>query len=125
MKKASINRELKFAQPALDDLTNIQAWTLEHFGLPAMQRYDALIFLAAEDIRDIPDRLGVTFAHEGNQEELAYHLRFSSKRLPKGNKVAHPRHFIIFSIDENAIDVKRILHDSMDIESQLSDEADE
>ncbi len=119
---ADFQRELQLATPALEDIADIFSWTEDHFGQPAQQRYAALIELASQEILKTPDRLGCKLAFEGAVNSFAYHLRYSSPRLPKASKVAKPRHFLIFNLAPQHLTVLRVLHDSMDIEQQLSEE---
>lgn len=117
-------RELRLSDPALYDIADIFSWTEDQFGQPARQRYAALIELASQEILKTPDRPGSKPAYEHAENTYAYHLRYSSPRLPKASKVAKPRHFLIFSLSPQHLTLLRVLHDSMDIEQQLSEDDD-
>jgi toxin ParE1/3/4 len=118
----NFQRELQITTPALEDLSDIFSWTEDHFGQPARMRYSSLIELASQEILNTPDRLGCKLAYEDAENIYAYHLRYSSSRLPKTSKVAKPRHFLIFTLAPQKLMVLRVLHDSMDIEHILSEE---
>lgn len=43
-----------------------------------------------------------------------YHLASSRKRATARSQVAKPRHFVLFRVKKNVIEVARLLHDAMD-----------
>jgi toxin ParE1/3/4 len=91
------------------------------FGLTANQRHETLIAQALLDIAADPDRLGVRRRDDLRPGLRTYHL-LDSRRPVRGasGAVRHPRHFVLFRISEpDAIDVARILHDSMDLTQHL------
>jgi hypothetical protein len=54
--------------------------------------------------------------------------RFSSTsvmRAPRGMSPKQPRHFIVFTYDDESLTILRVLHDSMDIEERGGGEAEE
>lgn len=107
-----------FTEQALKDLSSIQVWTESHFGQAISLRYDALIENALAQLLESPDRLGV-LQHPGlNSEIHLFHLRFS-RNSEKKRWIQSPRHFIVFRVDHDVLTVLRVLHDSMDIQSQL------
>ena len=49
-----------------------------------------------------------------------YHLRFSRNRV-KGERVKRPRHFLLYRVTGNLVEVARVLHDSRDLERHIPD----
>ena len=109
------------APAAEEDIVEILAWSHEHFGEPARLRYEALLTQAIVDIAENPGRTG-----SKSREELAggartYQLWHSRQRTEKAvGMVAKPRHFLLFRVNtKGEIEIGRVLHDSMDLASNL------
>jgi toxin ParE1/3/4 len=115
---------LRITKPASQDLAAIQLWTRDHFGTEAAHRYGLLIRLASREIAHTPSRIGVQPAYEGAEEFLAYHLRFSARRLAAAQRVTKPRHLLVFKIELDCVVLLRILHDSMDAKSHLDSDSE-
>ena len=49
-----------------------------------------------------------------------YHLRSSGRRAVRTERVAKPRHLIVFSRDAARLTIVRVLDDRMDISTQLA-----
>lgn len=107
-----------FTEKALTDLSSIQTWTEENFGLEISQRYDALIENALAQLLESPSRLGVQQHPALSSEIHLFHLRFS-RNSEKKRLIQLPRHFIVFRVDHDVLTVLRVLHDSMDLQSHL------
>ena len=86
------------------------------FGPTARARYARLIDHALSDLADDPDRAGIRAVTESLS---TYHLRSSGRRLPHPDRVARPRHLIVFRRDGERLTVVRLLDDRMDIPAQL------
>jgi len=71
-------------------------------------------------IRSDPERVGVQ-THLGPKPGLRlYHLRLARLRLPAPNRIARPRHVLVFRSDGEVVDVVRILHDTMDLPRHMN-----
>jgi toxin ParE1/3/4 len=116
--------EVIIAPQARRDIVSILAWTEENFGPQTLKRYAKLIATAIEQIAEDPDLAGSMQGPEIAQNCRTYHLFFSRKSASQaGNRVRHPRHFIVYRVTESDIvEIARVLHDSMDIQSNLPDE---
>ena len=104
----------------------VMNWSLKEFGEQAALRYDALMTQALTDIGDDPERPGVQQRSDLAEGVLVYHLRFSRGRSRSAlGIVRNPRHFVIYRRRRDrttVIDVLRVLHDSRDLASHLSEE---
>ena len=111
---------LQLSTPAQDDITQILAWTQEAFGDVGRTRYENLITTALIDLRNDPDRVGVRQRDDIGAGICTYHLASSRKRVTTAKQVAKPRHFVLFRVSRNVIEVARLLHDGMDLSQHLA-----
>ena len=111
------------APAAEEDIVEILAWSHEHFGEPARLRYEALLTQAIVDIAENPERAGSKSREELADGARTYHLWHSRQRTAKTvGMVAKPRHFLLFRVNaKGEIEIGRVLHDSMDLASNLPD----
>lgn len=111
------------APAAEEDIVEILAWCHEHFGEPARIRYQALLPQAFVDIADNPERVGSKSREELADGACTYHLWHNRQRTEKAvGMVAKPRHFLLFRLNtKGEIEIGRVLHDSMDLASNLPD----
>ena len=107
---------------ALQDVAAIQDWTSAKFGELTSLRYDSLMEAALGDLLAEPTRLGVRHHPAMPQDIFVYNLRFS-RRKPAAAGVEKPRHFFVFRLDEDALTVLRVLHDSMDLAAHVDSPA--
>ena len=109
------------APAAEADLAGILAWSAEAFGDAARRRYAALIVQAIEDLTVDPARVGVETRPEIAAGVQTYHLAQSRNRVaPAAGRVITPRHFVIFRLrSDSAVEIVRVLHDSMDLARHL------
>ena len=100
---------------AKSDLKSILRWSLNTFGSDAAERYKHLLLTAFVEISEDSLILG-SQEFEGMR---LYHLRHSRKRaVIRGFAVKTPRHFILYQeVADGRIEIIRVLHDNMDIES--------
>ena len=109
------------APAAEEDIVKILAWSHEHFGEQTRLRYEALLTQAIVDIAENPDRVGSISREELTAGARTYHLWHSRQRIAKTiGMIGKPRHFLLFRLNaEGEIEVGRVLHDSMDLVSNL------
>jgi toxin ParE1/3/4 len=105
------------------DIIEILAWSYEHFGESASLRYETLLTQAIVDIAENPERAGSISRAELAVGARTYHLWHSRQRTDKTvSVVSKPRHFLLFRLNaEGQIEIGRVLHDSMDLASNLPD----
>lgn len=116
-------RRYVLSPAAEEDIVAIFAWTEEQFGEQATLRYAALLFQAIKDIAEKHDRAGATPRPEIATSGWTYHLLHSRDRVAKSKgRVTRPRHFLLYRVTENAVEIARVLHDSVDFARHLPDE---
>lgn len=96
----------KISKEALNDLERIWLYTIENWSVEQADRYFSLIFNEIEFLAKRPDS-GKDFSH-----------------IRKGYYSSKVKsHFIFYRINkmEETLEVVRILHQSMDIETRLND----
>jgi toxin ParE1/3/4 len=113
--------EVIIAPKARSDIARILDWTEENFGPQTLKRYANLIATAIEQIADNPERTGSSLRPELSEHCRTYHLHFSHKSAGRaGDRISQPRHFLLYRVTEsNKVEIGRVLHDSMDLWSNL------
>jgi toxin ParE1/3/4 len=108
---------------ALRDIEDILSHTFEVHGDAAVLRYEALLVRAIADVAAAPDRAGVHARKEIAAAARTYHLANSRQNVDREiGRVRRPRHFILFRLrDDGAIEIGRVLHESMDLARHLPD----
>lgn len=108
--------EVRVSAPALEDISDIWGWTVEHFGTAAALRYEGLIEQAIADLADDPERPAAKHRPELLPGLWSYHLAASRTRV-EGDRVRQaPRHFVLFRyLQPGVIEIVRVLHDSRDL----------
>lgn len=109
---------------AEQDLEAILAWSHELFGEQGRLRYEALLVQAILDVASTPRRPGCRPRPELAAGALTCHLLNSRDHVPKAKgRVRKPRHFLLARLAaDGALEIGRVLHDSMDLERHLPDE---
>jgi toxin ParE1/3/4 len=107
--------------PAQRDLREIFRWTDAEFGSTAADRYEVLLAQALSDLENNPYRAGAKPRDEVLPGVYTYHLALSRDHV-KGDRVKSPRHFLVYRVTADRIDILRILHDSRDLNLHLPEE---
>ena len=109
---------------AENDIASILAWTHEHFGEQARLRYEGLLVQSVVDIAEDPQRIGSAVRQEVSPLVRTYHLWYSRQHVDESvGRVRSPRHFLLYRVnDKHEVEIGRVLHDSMDLPSQLPNE---
>jgi toxin ParE1/3/4 len=121
MADRSARRPAVLSRAARQDIRNALAWSLARFGPQAAKRYEALPIQAIRDLEADPLRAGAMSRPELVANARTYHLVFS-RGHPPGESVKAPRHFILYRIGAEGIEIGRILHDSRDLKRHLPTE---
>jgi toxin ParE1/3/4 len=103
---------------ARQDIENLLLWSLDKFGADAAQRYRKLLIQALRDIEADPMRPGSRTRPELHKDARIYFLS-SSRASVEGKRVKAPRHFLLYRVRSNRLEVGRILHDSRDLARHL------
>ena len=112
---------IKVTAPAERDLREILLWSETEFGDSAADRYEALIAQAFTDLVENPFRPGAKERQELLPGIYTYHLVFSRERV-SADRVKSPRHFLVYRVIVNHIEILRVLHDSRDLVRHISRE---
>jgi toxin ParE1/3/4 len=116
--------EVIIAPKARSDIVTILEWTHENFGPRIMQRYAELIKTAIQEIAGDLELMGSEPRPDIAKNCRTYHL-FHSRRSAgaRGKRIGRPRHFLLYRRTEaGALEIGRILHDSMELERHLPEE---
>ena len=116
--------KLRITARALVDIELCLFWSAENFGIPAAHRYRVLLEVALLAIQKDPALPGSKPIKGFDGKVRAYHLRNSRREAQVGGFIVkNPRHLLIFCCTESgSIELLRVLHDHMDVESQMNDD---
>ena len=89
------------------DIENILTYTIETWGIRQFQKYRDLINHSLDLIGNNPDALTVR-----KREEL----------FEGGNSYSFGKHVVFFRVKNDIIEIVRILHQKMDVESHIPEE---
>lgn len=109
-------RALVVSPQAETEFRAILRHSRQTFGPVIRNRYRLLIEQAWLDLCADPVRPGVKSLTGGLH---LYALRFSARRVPGPDRIARPRHIVVFRFDDSRIEILRLLHDSMDVPGRL------
>jgi plasmid stabilization system protein ParE len=109
-------RRLDIALEAERDIDALLTYSHRRFGPRSADRYRRLIDQALADLIEDAGRTGVRPARP---DLFIYHLRSSAARTPRSDRIARPRHIIVFRSDAAWLRVVRVLDDRMDIAGRL------
>ncbi|MCB0325912.1 MAG: type II toxin-antitoxin system RelE/ParE family toxin [Bdellovibrionales bacterium] len=117
-------RNIRLAPAAEKDIEGILAWSDRRFGETVRLRYEALLVQSLLDLSEDSQRVGVELRTELGTGIYSYHLRFSRDRVEKTiGRIQKPRHFLLFrAAKDGALEVGRVLHDSMELSKHLPPE---
>lgn len=104
--------------PAERDLQDIFLWSKTEFGDLAADRYEALIAQTLADLVENPFRPGAKRRDELFPGIYTYHLALSREHVSEG-RVKSPRHFLVYRVVADRIEILRVLHDSRDLDRHI------
>jgi toxin ParE1/3/4 len=108
----------RISHAAASDIVQILAWSQEQFGEQARRRYENLIAAAIRDNAADPIRAGIERPELGRHVR-SWHLRGSRGHI-RAATVRHPRHLLIYRIDDAIVVIGRILHDAMELHRHVN-----
>lgn len=109
---------IRFSQDARTDIIDILGYTERRFGESARRRYQALLQAAFSSLSNDPERVGSAAREELSPGLRSLHLIYCRGESAVG-RVANPRHLVIYRHSEQAVEIVRILHDSMELKQHL------
>lgn len=108
------------APVAQGDIDLILTWSEVQFGNRARRRYEALLTQAILDVAENPELPGSCRRDEVGSDFRTYHLTHSKRRIPRSiGRVKQPRHFLLYRVRNDEVQIVRVLHDGMDLASHL------
>lgn len=109
---------LKISSLASEDLISLLAHSELYFGVLAKQRYEKLIFKALDQLLQAPECIGSKAINLSQiEKQRSYHL----SSVKRNTGVHSPRHMIVYCVRENELQIKRVLHEAMDLTTQFED----
>jgi toxin ParE1/3/4 len=101
---------LRISAAAVRDIEQVLAHTLQEFGLRQYEEYKDLIRTALAEIAANPNRPTARLRPELHPNARTFHLARPGR---------HARHFLLYRVVGDYVDVGRLLHDSMDLRRHL------
>ncbi|MDI9349662.1 MAG: type II toxin-antitoxin system RelE/ParE family toxin [Candidatus Symbiobacter sp.] len=115
----SVNWQSFLTTPARKDFEEIFAYTSETWGVGAANRYIALIELTIKNLRENPNRFGISVLDGFDSRVKSCPLKITNQKS-LAHKIKRPRHVIYFqTINPPLIEILRILHDRMDVTDKI------
>lgn len=115
-------RRPRYRPAARADIRDLLKTSSRVFGPRARRDYKALIDRAVALLCEDAKRPGVQHREDLLGAPSLFHLRHARTR---GHAPKQPRHFIVFTFDDASLTILRVLHDSMDVEQHMGEQADE
>jgi toxin ParE1/3/4 len=113
--------QLRIAHTARREIIQILRRSRREFGSDASLRYDALIQQALADVREDPMRPETRPRSDLAPDYRTYHLASSRKRARiSAGVVRRPRHFLLYRVRDQVVEVLRVLHDARDLDQAVS-----
>lgn len=110
---------LDVTQAARTDVAAIVRWSWGSFGEAASLRYEALANQALDDLKTDPDRIGVQTQATPGGSFRTYYLKFSRKNVIGIEAVQRPRHYFVYRVKGDLVEILRLVHDAQDLERHL------
>ena len=101
------------------DIDDILIQSRSLFGEAAADRYRRLIDRALNNLVADPSRNGVSAEPALSALVRLYPLRVANYGAERNERVSRPRHVLAFSHDSAEVLILRVLHERMDVGSQL------
>jgi toxin ParE1/3/4 len=101
---------IRISAAAVRDIEQVLGHTLREFGLLQYEEYKDLIRTALADVSANPNRLSARRRAELHPHARTFHIARPGR---------HARHFLLYRIIGDYVDVGRLLHDSMDLRRHL------
>ncbi|MGA3683504.1 type II toxin-antitoxin system RelE/ParE family toxin [Pseudomonas graminis] len=117
-------RQYRISNAARADIVDILRRSQTQFGHQGRQRYQALILTSLQALASTPYRIGSHDRGEVAPGLRSYHLSYSRQQAkhPHGT-VKSPRHIVFYRmVNDDLIEVVRLLHDAMDVQLHLPDD---
>ena len=107
----------RISNTAKEDIENLLDYSYTTFGLEAALRYENLLKVSINTLRDDPEQAGVKSSLKATSK---FHLSQSKRQAAIDDvTVTNPRHIIFFRVENDTLEIIRVLHESMDFERHL------
>ncbi|WP_341520930.1 type II toxin-antitoxin system RelE/ParE family toxin [Pseudomonas sp. G.S.17] len=115
--------QYRISNAARTDIVDILRASQAQFGDAARHRYQILILTALQEIAALPQRIGTAGRDDIAPGLRSYHLTHSRQNARQSRSyVKKPRHIVFYRVDDDVIDVVRLLHDAMDVQLHFPEE---
>ncbi|MGO1307339.1 MAG: type II toxin-antitoxin system RelE/ParE family toxin [Microbacterium gubbeenense] len=105
---------LRITATAAKDIAQAVTRSRADFGKEAARRYESLITETLINIASAPHGAGSHTVSAIRRGLLIRHLASSNR-----SRVKHPRHIVAYLVENDAVHILRVLHESMDLPRHL------
>lgn len=113
-------RRYVLSQRAANDIDEILVWSLKTFGPQTGARYEILLYQAMVDVTHDPQLTGSFLLEELGPGLHIYHRHHSRMNVAdEKERVKSPRHFLVYRLRGEQVEIVRILHDAMDLKRHV------
>jgi toxin ParE1/3/4 len=115
-----VTYQLELSPQAEADIDDILEWSVTHFGTTVRDGYEELINAAIDHVAKSPYHLGSHVLADSGSQVRVSHLRLSRTSVPPGaRRIATPRHFIVYRVFGQRVQIVRVLHAALDIAAHI------
>lgn len=114
-------KSLRVTTLAEGDIESLLLNSEAEFGPEMARRYRSLLNEGLVRIMENPDRAGIPYRFSQEPNLRLFHLRLARLRMSAADRIARPRHVLVFRVSETIVILIRVLHDAMDFPRHLAD----
>lgn len=114
-------KRLRVTEAAQADIDTLLLDSEETFGQEAAHRYRLLLNEALNRIISDPERAGARFRYGPISDLRIFPIRLARLRIPPAERIARPRHVLVFRLAGDVVVLVRVLHDAMHFPDHLDD----
>jgi len=114
-------KRLRITAAAQADIDILLLNSEETFGQETARRYRLLLTEALNRIRSDPERAGAPSQSGPLSDLRIFPIRLARLRIRPAERIARPRHVLVFRLAGDVVVLVRVLHDAMHFPSHLDE----
>jgi len=114
-------KRLRITAAAQADIDALLLDSEETFGGETARRYRLLLNEALNRIRSVPERAGASSRYGQGSDLRIFPIRLARLRILPGERIARPRHVLVFRLAGEVVVLVRVLHDAMHLPDHLDE----
>jgi toxin ParE1/3/4 len=114
-------KRLRVTEAAQADIDTLLLDSEETFGQETRRRYGLLLNEALNRIRSDPERAGAPSRYGPVSDLRIFPIRLARLRIRPAERIARPRHVLVFRLAGDVVVLVRVLYDAMHFPSHVDD----